>query len=84
MPRKSWKINTKTVAAYAHGLVPTDKRAATMTKHTQRPAAEIMRDDRRPNRSMLQRGMIDPTRYASEVHPPRIKDRLRDSFIAFW
>jgi hypothetical protein len=84
MPRNNWNTNTNTVAAYAHGVVPIDRRMAVMTKQKQRPAAENMSDARRPNLSMLHRGIIDPTRYAREVQPPRIRDRLRDKCMAFY
>ena len=83
IPRNNWNIKTNTVAAYAHGAVPIDNRIAVITKQKQRPAAETISDTRRPNLSMLHKGMTEPTRYAREVHPPRTKDRLRDRFMAF-
>ena len=83
MPRNSWKIKTNTVAAYAHGAVPIDNRMAVITKQKQRPAADTMSDARRPNLSILHKGIMEPTRYAREVQPPSTRDRLRDRSIAF-
>jgi hypothetical protein len=83
MPRNNWNMKTNTVAAYAHGAVPIDNRIEVITKQKQRPAAETMSDTRRPNLSILHKGMTEPTRYAREVQPPRTNDKLRDRFMAF-
>jgi hypothetical protein len=77
-------MKTKAVAAYAQGVEPIDSNILAMTKQKHRPPADIMRDARRPNRSMLQSGIIDPTRYVRDVHPPRMSERFRDRCMAFW
>lgn len=80
-PRNSWNRKTNAVAAYAQPSVPVDSSIAAITKQKQSPAADTMSAVRRPNLSMLHKGMIEPTRYTREVQPPRIRERLRERCI---
>ncbi len=62
IPKNSWNRKTNAVAAYAQLVVSLDSKIDAMTKQKDKPEADTISAVRRPNLSMLQSGIIEPTR----------------------